>query len=248
MDIREYLDATYLKTEAQAGLSEIQNTNVVRNLVNEAIQQKYKLVMVRPDMVRMAVQMVSEAHSGVQVGTVIDFPEGDGGIDAKLAEAREAINNGADDLDFVVDYKAFKKGDRQTVAHEVLKCTQLCLENGKTAKWIIETAALTDSEIAGLSQLIKDTIVAHFSAEDYNRVFVKSSTGFYKTEDNKPNGATKEGIKIMIQNASPLPVKAAGGVRDYEEAIAMINLGVKRIGTSSAKVIVEGGYLENEGY
>ena len=71
-------------------------------------------------------------------------------------------------------------------------------------------------------------------------VFVKSSTGFYVTENGLPNGATKESIIMMLENAYPLSVKAAGGVRTFEEAVAMIRLGVKRIGTSAAKSIANG--------
>ena len=80
----------------------------------------------------------------------------------------------------------------------------------------------------------------------FSKVFVKSSTGFYKTENNEPNGATIPTIKMMLENASPLPVKAAGGVRTYEEAVAMIDLGVKRIGTSGAKTISAGQKYNNE--
>jgi deoxyribose-phosphate aldolase len=82
--------------------------------------------------------------------------------------------------------------------------------------------------------------MANFKEDCYSNVFVKSSTGFYATENNKPNGATKHTIIIMLENASPLPVKAAGGVRTYEEAEEMIRLGVKRIGTSAAKTIANG--------
>ena len=104
----------------------------------------------------------------------------------------------------------------------------------------IEVAALNDKEIIQLSALIKNIVIANFKEQQYESVFVKSSTGFYKTEDGKPNGATVPGIKLMLENSFPLPVKAAGGVRTYEEAIEMIALGVKRIGTSSAKAIASG--------
>ena len=83
-------------------------------------------------------------------------------------------------------------------------------------------------------------MISNFKENQYDNVFVKSSTGFYQTQNNLPNGATIHTIKIMLENSFPLPVKAAGGVRNYEEAIEMIKLGVKRIGTSSAKAIVEG--------
>ena len=83
-------------------------------------------------------------------------------------------------------------------------------------------------------------VISNFKEEHYASVFVKSSTGFYKTEDNLPNGATIPTIVMMLENASPLPIKAAGGVRNYQEAQDMIRLGVKRIGTSSAKAIIDG--------
>ena len=86
-----------------------------------------------------------------------------------------------------------------------------------------------------------NVVISNFKEESFPNVFVKSSTGFYKTENGLPNGATIPTIIMMLENASPLPVKAAGGVRTYEEAIAMINLGVKRIGTSAAKTIANGG-------
>ena len=76
--------------------------------------------------------------------------------------------------------------------------------------------------------------------------FVKSSTGFYVTLNNEPNGATVDTIKIMLENASPLPVKAAGGVRSYADAVEMIQLGVQRIGTSGAKAIIDGITTQNE--
>lgn len=243
-NIRQYLDSTYLKLPEQAGLTPDENREVVKQLVNEAIEENFKLVMVRPDMVNMACQMITEADSNVDVGTVIDFPLGQGGVEAKLEEARQAIQNGADDLDFVANYTAYINGEVALVEEEVVKCTALGLAHGRVVKWIIEIAALTDEQIAGICQLIKGAVSATADLEDYNNIFVKSSTGFYKTEDGKPNGATIEGVKIMLQNAAPLPVKAAGGVRNYEEAMAMIKLGVKRIGTSSAKAIVSGATAE----
>ena len=89
-------------------------------------------------------------------------------------------------------------------------------------------------------------VISNFKEEHYASVFVKSSTGFYKTKNNLPNGATRETIILMLENASPLPVKAAGGVRTLEEAIAMIRLGVKRIGTSSAKSIANNALSQSD--
>jgi deoxyribose-phosphate aldolase len=88
--------------------------------------------------------------------------------------------------------------------------------------------------------LIKNVVISNFKEDTYPSVFVKSSTGFYKTKDNLPNGATLPSIIMMLENASPLPIKAAGGVRNLEEAINLIRLGVKRIGTSAAKLISSG--------
>jgi deoxyribose-phosphate aldolase len=144
-------------------------------------------------------------------------------------------------LDFVCDYKAFKAGNTAKVKQEVEACTRLGLDHHKAVKWIIEVAALSDKEIIQLSALIKNVVMQHFKEDCYPQVYVKSSTGFYKTENNQPIGATLSSIKMMLENASPLPIKAAGGVRTYDEAVEMIRLGVKRIGTSAAKAIASGG-------
>jgi deoxyribose-phosphate aldolase len=240
MDIKCYLDSTYLKTAEQAGLSESENEIVAKVFIQEAIEEDFKLIMLRPNRIALAREMIFNANSKVQVGTVIDFPEGKSSIADKLEEALQCIENGVDELDFVCNYVAFKKGDVTLVKEEILKGTQLGLEHHKIVKWIIEVAALSNLQIAELSALIKNVVVANFKEEKYESVFVKSSTGFYKTENNLLNGATVFSIKIMLENASPLPVKAAGGVRTYDEAVEMIQLGVKRIGTSGAKAIANG--------
>lgn len=240
MDVRQYLDSTYLKTASQAGIDEDQNTVVVKKFIQEAIDEKFKLIMIRPDKVTLAKEMIINANSTVGVGTVIDFPEGSSSVEEKLKEAIQAIEDGVDDLDFVCNYKAFIAGDLELVKNEILKCTQLGLENNKIVKWIIEVAALNDKQIVQLSSLIKNIVISNFKEVHYNSVFVKSSTGFFKTQDNLPNGATVASVTMMLENAFPLPVKAAGGVRTYEEAVEMIRLGVKRIGTSGAKAIANG--------
>ena len=240
MNIKQYLDSTYLKTPLQAGLTEAENTIVVKEFIQEAIDENFKLIMIRPNMVSLANKMISDANSPVQIGTVIDFPDGKAGLEAKLAEATQAIEDGADDLDFVCNYEAFKAGNVGLVKEEILKCTQLGLANNKVVKWIIEVAALNEKQIIQLSALIKNLVITNFKEENYACVFVKSSTGFYKTKNNLPNGATVSAIIMMLENASPLPVKAAGGVRTYGEASEMIRLGVKRIGTSGAKAIASG--------
>lgn len=246
MNVKQYLDSTYLKTASQAGLSEAENTVVVKDAITEAIQEGFKLIMIRPEYVSMAKKMIVDANSVLLVGTVIDFPEGKSSLENKIKEANEAIANGADDLDFVCNYEAFKNGEIDLVKKEILIGTQIALASDKTVKWIIEVAALTDKEIIQLSALIKNVVVTNFSEDDFDSVFVKSSTGFYKTEGGLPNGATIPTIIIMLENASPLSVKAAGGIRSFEEASEMIGLGVKRIGTSAAKAIVNGEISPNQ--
>ena len=238
MKISQYLDATYLKTADQANLSEEENQQKVVDLVNEAILYDYKLVMIRAKYIPLAKKMLQESNNKTLIGTVIGFHEGTYTTAQKLEEAQNAINLGADELDFVVNYEAFKKGEIEFVKNEIIQCTKLCLENHKVVKWIIEVAALTNKEIIVISQLIKSIVFNEFGAEKADRVFVKSSTGFFKTKDNLPNGATFETMQLIAENAKPLKIKAAGGVRDYETAVKMINLGVDRIGTSSSKQIV----------
>jgi deoxyribose-phosphate aldolase len=240
MNIRQYLDSTYLKTAIQAGLDENQNRLVVESFIKEAIEENFKLIMIRPEMVLLTKKMISESGSNVQIGTVIDFPEGKSNIEEKLNEATQGIEDGVDDLDFVCNYEAFKNGKLDLVKEEIFKCTQLGLENNKVVKWIIEVAALNEKQIIQLSALIKNVVISNFKEVYYTSVFVKTSTGFYKTENDLPNGATIPSVIMMLENASPLPIKAAGGVRTYEEAVAMVKLGVKRIGTSGAKAIANG--------
>ena len=247
MNIKQYLDSTYLKTAAQANISEQENTEIVKNCIQEAIDNNFKLIMIRPDKVTLAKKMIDEAHSKVTIGTVIDFPLGNGTLEEKLAEAKEAIANGVDDLDFVVDYEAFKRGEVEAIKEQVLEGTKLGLSHHKIVKWIIEVAALDNHQIVQLSALIKNVVIANFNEKEYDKVFVKSSTGFYKTPEGVPNGATVPTIKLMLENSCPLPVKAAGGVRTYEEAVEMVQLGVKRIGTSAAKAIAN-GEISNSDY
>lgn len=248
MGINQYLDATYLKTANQANLSEEDNQQKVIDLINEAILYDYKLLMIRVKYIPLAKKMLQNANKKILVGTVIGFHEGTYTISEKLDEAQKAINLGADELDFVVNYEAFKKGNIELVKEEVTKGIKLCLNNNKVVKWIIEVAALTNKEIIVISQLIKQIVFDEFGKENAKNVFVKSSTGFFKTQNNLPNGATFETMKLIVENAKPLKIKAAGGVRDYETAIKMIELGVDRIGTSSSKAIVNKEQNSNSGY
>ncbi|MCJ8152177.1 deoxyribose-phosphate aldolase [Chryseobacterium sp. SSA4.19] len=239
MNIAQYLDSTYLKTPQQSGLSHEETLQKDIDLTQEAIDHNFFAVMIRPDYVADIKKYIKEKKSGVVVGTVIGFHEGTYSLDEKFAEASKAIADEADELDFVINYSAYLQGDLHIVQEEFIKCTQLCLGHHKVAKWIIEIAALTDEQIADLTQHISDWAEDNFSEDDLPEIFVKSSTGFYQTADGKPNGATFEGIKIMLAHAGKLSVKASGGVRTPEDAEKMISLGVKRIGTSSALALIK---------
>lgn len=247
MNIAQYLDSTYLKTPEQAGISYEETLQKDKDLAQEAIDNGIFAVMIRPDYVSEIKKYINERNSDVVVGTVIGFHEGTYSTEEKIAEAEKAIADGADELDFVINYNAYLQGDLNFVKDEFIKCTQLCINNHKIAKWIIEIAALNDDQIADLTKNISNWAKENFSENEWPKIFVKSSTGFFETENGKPNGATFEGIKIMLDNAGELPVKAAGGVRTPEDAKKMISLGVKRIGTSSALALMKNQSPE-EGY
>jgi deoxyribose-phosphate aldolase len=245
MNINKHLDSTYLKTAEQAGITAEETLVNVKALVQECIDNDFVLAMIRPEYVVMAKEMITAAKANVLVGTVIGFHEGTASIDAKLAEAQKAIDVDVDELDYVVNYTAFKAGKINLVKSEIYKGTKIALDNNKKAKWIIEVAALTNEEIAQLSALIKEVVLSNFGEENAANVFVKSSTGFFKTEGGKPNGATFEAMEIIKEHATPLAIKAAGGVRSYQDAVKMVEMGVTRIGTSSAKKIADGKTAES---
>ncbi|MEG1592620.1 deoxyribose-phosphate aldolase [Chryseobacterium sp.] len=247
INIAQYLDSTYLKTPEQSGISEQETLQIVKDLAQEAVNHQILAVMIRPDYVAEIKRFLNEKNSNVIVGTVIGFHEGIYSVDEKLAEATQAINDGADELDFVINYEAYLKGDLELVKNEFLRCTKLCIQHQKISKWIIEIAALTDAQIADITKYISTWAEENFDEKDLENIFVKSSTGFFQTENGKPNGATFEGVQIMLDNAGKLPVKAAGGVRTPEDAEKMIKLGVKRIGTSSALALIENN-SSSEGY
>ena len=176
MKLNTYLDTTYKKTPKESGLSEEETSQNVTQLIQDAIADSYKLVMIRNNYVAMAKDMLSKANSKVLVGTVIDFPLGNGGLEVKLQEAQNAIDLGADDLDFVVDYQAFKKGEIDKVTGEILKCTDLGLKNNKVVKWIIEVAALNDVQIVQLTSLIKRVVITKMYLLNLQPDFIKPQT------------------------------------------------------------------------
>lgn len=247
MNIAQYLDSTYLKTPEQSGISNEETLQKDKELAQEAIDNGIFAVMIRPDYVAEIKKYIQERNSNVAVGTVVGFHEGTYTVEEKLAEASKAIEDGADELDFVINYQAYLQGDIELVKNEFVEGTRLGLANRKITKWIIEIAALNDTQIADLTKNIAVWAEENFSENDLPHIFVKSSTGFYQTTGGKPNGATFEGIRIMLDNAGKLPVKAAGGVRTPEDAEKMISMGVKRIGTSSALALIK-DESTSEGY
>lgn len=248
MNLAKYIDSTYLKTPVQSGLTEEETKAKVYALVDEAITHHLYAVMIRPKYVAEVKTYLQNKNSDVKVGTVIGFHEGTYSIDEKLNEAQKAINDGADDLDFVINYLAFKNNQIDLVKDEFVQCSTLGIKNEKVVKWIIEIAALTNEEIIEITKNISQWANEYFTENEQKNIFIKSSTGFYKTEDGKPNGATIEGIKLMKSNSGNLPIKAAGGVRNPQEATEMIALGVTRIGTSSALALIDKTQKSNSDY
>mgnify|MGYP001195280444 CR=1 FL=1 len=129
MKINNFLDATYLKTAINAGISEKENLKIVLSLTNEAIKYNYKLLMIRANYITIVRKKLRQAKSITLIGTVIGFPEGIISVSEKLEEAQKGIDLGVDELDFVINYKEFKKGNFVLIEEEVIKCTKLCLEN-----------------------------------------------------------------------------------------------------------------------
>lgn len=242
MRIEDFLDATYLRTPEQEGISQTEYDDVVQRFLTGALSQHYKAVVIRPEYIGTARKLFLQNRAKVLVGTVVDFPYGTAESSCKLEQIRKAVEEGADELDVVLNYEAFKKGETAKVREEVMICTEFCLMHHKTIKWIIEVSALTDDEIIKLTALIKNTVIRNFKETDFARVFIKSSTGVFKKEDGKTAGATPHALILMLENATPLPVKASGGIRDLDEVLFYISKGVKRIGTSVPEELVNKYY------
>tara|TARA_R110002096_G_scaffold435581_1_gene661651 strand:- start:387 stop:1193 length:807 start_codon:yes stop_codon:yes gene_type:complete len=245
-NVGDYIDSTYLKTSEQAGISDKETDRVVVKTIQDAIDNNMKLVMIRPEFIEVANQMIKEYGSNLLIGTVIGFPHGDGWMGDKFDEAMDAIQNGVDELDYVVNYKAFQKGDLDTIKKEVCEGTLIGVDEGLVVKWIIESAALTSDEIANLTSLIRDVVIECVGEQKASNVFVKTSTGFYKPEDGGPGGATVGDVSIMSINAGPLKVKASGGIYSREDLEKMVDAGASRIGTSAGLEIIRGEKAETD--
>ena len=239
-NVGEFIDSTYLKTPEQAGIGEEETNVIVFDTIKNAIEHNMKLVMLRPEYVRTAREFIDNKGANVLVGTVIDFPHGDSEHGVKMDEAIEAIENGVDELDFVVDYKAFLSGDLDKVMKEVSEGTAIGISEGKTVKWIIESGALGPQEIAELTTLISKIVIQTVGPEKARNVFVKTSTGFFNPEGSGHGGATTDAVSIMKSNAGPLQVKASGGIYSREDLDKMVDAGASRIGTSAGVEIIKG--------
>jgi deoxyribose-phosphate aldolase len=179
-------------------------------------------VCVRPADVKRATAILD--GTDVAVGTVIGFPHGSSTTAAKVFEARDALANGATELDMVVQIGALRSGRNQDVRDDVAAVVRVAHEAGAIVKVILENAYLTDEEKERGSRL----------AEAAGADFVKTSTGF------APSGATHEDLALMRRTVSDrVGVKAAGGVRTLDDLIAVMNLGVTRIGATQTKTILD---------
>lgn len=200
----------------------------VKTLCQEAVEHGFHAVCVNPCHVTLAVKELSA--SKVVVGTVVGFPLGASFTDMKVAEAQRATACGAEELDMVINIGLLKEGEMQAIVDEIKAVVKVALAASAVVKVIIECDLLTEEEkIAAVKACIKGG--AHF---------VKTSTGFVK--DGK--GATVEDVVLIrgiISGAgAEIGIKAAGGIKDYAKAKALLDAGATRVGTSSGVAIVQG--------
>jgi deoxyribose-phosphate aldolase len=179
-------------------------------------------VCVKPCHVLLAAELLR--GSDVLVGTVIGFPHGNSTTTVKVAEARQALQDGATELDMVINIGEMRSGHYTYVQDEIKALCDLAHQAGAIVKVIFENAYLTEDE----------KIKACHLSEEAGADFVKTSTGF------APTGATIDDIKLMRKNVSSrVQVKAAHGIRTLEAALQMIDAGVTRIGATATAVILD---------
>lgn len=160
----------------------------------------------------------------VHVGAAIGFPLGQTTVETKAFETLNAIENGADEIDYVINITQLKEGHLDYVAKEMATIVALCREKGVLSKVIFENCYLTQAEKLNMCAI----------AREVKPDFVKTSTGF------GTGGATIEDVQLMLDNVGPdIRVKAAGGVRTLETALQLIDMGVGRIGSTASIKIVE---------
>ena len=220
-NLSSYIDHTLLKATAT-------KSDIIQ-LCNEAKQYKFHSVCVNSCYAILAKEQLK--GSNVKVCCVIGFPLGAMSTLAKVAEAKQAIKDGADEIDMVLNVGLLKSKDFDAVWKDI-EAVKKCMPN-HTLKVILETCYLEELEIIKASEL-----AIHSGAD-----FIKTSTGF------GTGGATIHDVTLMKSVAKGLvKIKASGGVKDYKTALEYINLGVERLGTSSGIAIVTGGISDEKNY
>lgn len=208
-----FIDHTLLKPDAS--LAQIQK------ICAEAREHDFFSVCVNGSWVAIAYQLLED--SDVKIASVVGFPLGAMTSDAKRFEAEAAIDDGASEIDLVLNIARLKAGDDKYVLREIIDVVEAADE--RTVKVILETCLLTDEEKVRACHIIVES-GAHF---------VKTSTGF------STGGATVADVKLMRATVGPtFGVKASGGIRDLPAALAMIEAGATRLGTSAGVAIVQG--------
>ena len=220
MQVNKYIDHTLLKAFA--------TTEEIKTICDEAIKYDFKSVCVNPANVSFAKEYLQ--NSDVLVCTVIGFPLGANTKEVKALETMDAIKNGADEIDMVINIGKAKEHDFNYIENEIKMV--VAASAGKTTKVIIETCYLTDEE----------KVECCLAAKRANATFVKTSTGF------GTGGATKEDIALMRSTVgASMGVKASGGVRNLEDFNLMVENGATRIGASSGVAIME-NFTSKEDY
>ncbi|AIA29644.1 deoxyribose-phosphate aldolase [Mycoplasmopsis californica HAZ160_1] len=220
MNYNKMIDHTYLK--ADATVAEIDK------LINEAIKYDFKTICVNSSWVAYAKEKLQGTNVGIT--SVIGFPLGACLSNVKAFEAAEAVRAGADEIDMVINIGKMKQGDYNFVLEDI-KTVKASLPNN-VLKVIVETALLTNEEIIKVTEIVMES-----GAE-----FIKTSTGF------STRGANLEDVKIMKSVCGDkLLIKAAGGISNKADLIAMVEAGANRFGTSRSIAIIE-GKESNEGY
>ncbi len=217
------IDHTLLKPDATA--------DQIDELCAEAMRNRFASVCVNGTWVQRCSEILK--GSGVLVCTVVGFPLGACTPEVKAYEARRSIENGACEVDMVLNVGALKSGRDDLVERDIAGLAEVCHRLGARLKVILETCLLTDEEKVRACKLSKRA----------GADFVKTSTGF------SSGGATLEDVALMRNTVGPaMGVKASGGVRDTEGAAAMIQAGATRIGASASVAIVGGGGSAGDGY
>ena len=213
MKLNKYIDHTLLKPDAKK--------EQIVNLIEEAKDYDFASVCVNPTWVAFAAEALK--GTDVKVCTVIGFPLGANTPEVKAFETQNAIQNGADEIDMVINIGALKSQDFALLEQDIRAVVEA--SGDKLVKVIIETCLLTDEEKIEACQI----------AQKAGADFVKTSTGF------STGGATVPDIKLMRETVGPdMGVKASGGARFYEDALAFIQAGASRIGASSGVAIMKG--------